>query len=227
MPFRTNRTYEFSPRPSDKTQWDWLETPDLPESGRWGRTAYLLVGSLAHSGEWRAALSPVSGSAPSVAAFDRVTRELGGVSRVWRIDRMATVCDAATGRLSATFARWISTTASRWRSARPGALPQGRGQGQSHRRATLVAHPGRRADRRGVPARSGPRRRAARRNPHPGHHRRAIHRLHRRRQRAAPPDARAGVSGDRVRDSHRLHAMRWCPTAATATRCHRNRPPPR
>ncbi|MCK5756764.1 MAG: transposase, partial [Mycobacterium sp.] len=44
--------------PGEETQWDWLELPDPPESWGWGRTAHLLVGSLAHSAKWRAALAP-------------------------------------------------------------------------------------------------------------------------------------------------------------------------
>ena len=90
--------------PGDETQWDWLELPDLPESWGWGKTAHLLVGSLAHSGKWRAALSPSEDQPHLVAAIDHVTRGLGGVSRVWRFDRMATVCDPGSGRVTATFA---------------------------------------------------------------------------------------------------------------------------
>jgi hypothetical protein len=70
----------------------------------WGKAAHLLVGSLAHSGKWRAALSPSEDQSHLVAAIDRVTRGLGGVSRVWRFDRMATVCDPGSGRVTATFA---------------------------------------------------------------------------------------------------------------------------
>ena len=79
--------------PGDETQWDWLELPDPPASWGWGKTAHLLVGSLAHSGKWRAALSPSTDQPHLVAAIDRVVRGLGGVTRVWRFDRMATVCD--------------------------------------------------------------------------------------------------------------------------------------
>lgn len=43
--------------PGDETQWDWLELPNPPQSWGWGKAAHLLVGSLAHSGKWRAALS--------------------------------------------------------------------------------------------------------------------------------------------------------------------------
>ena len=39
-----------------------------------------------------------------VAGLDRVTRGLGGLTRVWRFDRMATVCDPGSGRVTASFA---------------------------------------------------------------------------------------------------------------------------
>ena len=39
-----------------------------------------------------------------VEGLDRVTRGLGGVTRTWRFDRMATVCHPAAGRITATFA---------------------------------------------------------------------------------------------------------------------------
>jgi transposase len=90
--------------PGDETQWDWLELPNPPEFWGWGKTAHLLVGSLAHSGKWRAALSPSEDQPHLVAAVDRVTRGLGGVSRVWRFDRMATVCEPGSGRVTASFA---------------------------------------------------------------------------------------------------------------------------
>ena len=47
----------------------------------WGKTAHLLVGSLAHSGKWRAALSPSMDQPHLVQSLDRVVRALGGVSR--------------------------------------------------------------------------------------------------------------------------------------------------
>jgi transposase len=90
--------------PGDETQWDWLELPNPPEFWGWGKTAHLLVGSLAHSGKWRAALSPSEDQPHLVAALDRVTGELGGLTRVWRFDRMATVCDPGSGRVTASFA---------------------------------------------------------------------------------------------------------------------------
>jgi transposase len=94
----------ISHTPGDETQWDWLELPDPPADWGWGKTAHLLVGSLAHSGKWRAALSPTEDQPHLVAGLDRVIRGLGGVTRVWRFDRMATVCDPGSGRVTASFA---------------------------------------------------------------------------------------------------------------------------
>ena len=90
--------------PGAETQWDWLDLPNPPASWGWGRTAHLLVGSLAYSGKWRAALSPSMDQAHLVQSLDRVVRALGGVSRSWRFDRMATVCDPGSGRVTASFA---------------------------------------------------------------------------------------------------------------------------
>ncbi len=90
--------------PGEETQWDWLELPNPPASWGWGKTAYLLVGSLAHSGKWRAVLSPSADQPHLVAALDTVSRALGGLTRVWRFDRMATVCDPGTGQITASFA---------------------------------------------------------------------------------------------------------------------------
>lgn len=90
--------------PGVETQWDWLDLPNPPAAWGWGRMAHLLVGSLAHSGKWRAALSASMDQPHLVAGIDRVVRGLGGVSRVWRFDRMATVCDPGSGRITASFA---------------------------------------------------------------------------------------------------------------------------
>jgi transposase len=88
----------------DETQWDWLDLPDPPQSWGWGRTAHLLVGSLAHSAKWRGWLSPCTDQPHLVEGLDRVARALGGVTRLWRFDRMATVCDPGSGRVTASFA---------------------------------------------------------------------------------------------------------------------------
>jgi len=90
--------------PGAETQWDWLELPDPPATWGWGASAHLLVGALAHSSRWRAVLAESEDQPQLVAALDAVTRRLGGLTRRWRFDRMATVCHPGSGRLSASFA---------------------------------------------------------------------------------------------------------------------------
>ncbi len=90
--------------PGEETQWDWLELPNPPAAWGWGSTAYLFVGSLAHSGRWRGYLAPNMTRPHVVAGLDRITRRLGGVTKVWRFDRMATVCHPASGTLTSEFA---------------------------------------------------------------------------------------------------------------------------
>lgn len=90
--------------PGGETQWDWLDLPDPPPWWGWGRMAHLLVGSLAHSSKWRGWLSPCTDQPHLVEGLDRITRTLGGVTKTWRFDRMATVCDPGSGRITASFA---------------------------------------------------------------------------------------------------------------------------
>ena len=90
--------------PGEETQWDWVELPDPPEHWGWGKTAFLLVGALAHSGKWRGILCPSMVQPQLIDGLDRATRKLGGVSKVWRFDRMATVCHPGSGKITATFA---------------------------------------------------------------------------------------------------------------------------
>lgn len=88
----------------EETQWDWLDLPNPPPSWGWGTTASLFVGALAHSGKWRGRLAESKDQPHLIDALDGVTRSLGGLTRVWRFDRMATVCNPATGRVTASFA---------------------------------------------------------------------------------------------------------------------------
>ena len=88
----------------EETQWDWVDLPDPPPAWRWGANASLFVGALAHSGKWRGRLAESKDQPDTIDALDTVTRALGGLTRVWRFDRMATVCHPATGRLTASFA---------------------------------------------------------------------------------------------------------------------------
>ena len=90
--------------PGEETQWDWVELPNPPAEWGWGSTAFLLVGSLAHSGRWRGYLAPDMTRPQVIAGLDRITRLLGGVTTTWRFDRMATVCHPSTGALTAEFA---------------------------------------------------------------------------------------------------------------------------
>ena len=90
--------------PGAETQWDWLELPNPPASWECGKMAHLLVGSLPYSGKWRGVLAEAEDQAHLIAALHQCCERLGGVSREWRFDRMATVCQPGTGQVSASFA---------------------------------------------------------------------------------------------------------------------------
>lgn len=90
--------------PGAETQWDWLELPDPPAHWGWGRTAHLLVGASSHSGAWGGVLVESEDQAHLVAGLHQVAERLGGLTRAWRFDRMATVADPGSGRVSASFA---------------------------------------------------------------------------------------------------------------------------
>ena len=88
-----------------ETQWDWLELPDPP--GHWDgydRKAFLLVGALAHSGKWRGQLAERCDSPHLADGLHEVTGKLGGLTRSWRFDRMASVASPGTGKVTASFA---------------------------------------------------------------------------------------------------------------------------
>jgi hypothetical protein len=93
-------TIEIAHPPGEEIQWDWLELPDAP----WGGEAHVLVGTLSHSGRFRAVFSESEEQAQLVAGIDAVLRRLRGTARRWRFDRMASVCNPATGRLLPSFA---------------------------------------------------------------------------------------------------------------------------
>ena len=90
--------------PGQETQWDWVDLPDPPEHWGWGKTAYLLVGALSHSSRWRGVLCESMEQPHLIDALDRVARALGGLTKDWRFDRMATVVSPGTGKVSASFA---------------------------------------------------------------------------------------------------------------------------
>ena len=69
-----------------------------------GKHAHLLVGALSHSSRWRGVLLESEEQPHLVDGLDRVTRALGGLTRSWRFDRMATVCHPASGKVTVSFA---------------------------------------------------------------------------------------------------------------------------
>jgi transposase len=117
-------TIEIAHPPGEEIQWDWLELPEAP----WGGEAHLLVGTLSHSGKFRAVFAEGEDQAHLVAALDGVLRRLGGTARRWRVDRMASVCEPASGRLLASFAavaRYYGVSVdvcARYRANRKGAV---------------------------------------------------------------------------------------------------------
>jgi transposase len=91
--------------PGEEAQFDWLELPDPPANwGFAGKKAYLLVGSLSHSGVWRAVISPSMDLPHLLAALTGVLALLGGVTKDWRFDRMSTVLKVGTSDLTPMFA---------------------------------------------------------------------------------------------------------------------------
>ena len=88
----------------EETQWDWVDLPDPPVGWGWGGNASLFVGALAHSGRWRGCLAESKDQPHTIDALDQISRKLGGLTRVWRFDRMATVCYPGSGRLTPSFA---------------------------------------------------------------------------------------------------------------------------
>jgi transposase len=87
--------------PGEEIQWDWLELSETP----WGEPAYVLVGALSFSGKCRAVICEGQSFAHLIEAIDGVLRRLGGTSRAWRTDRMATVVYPGTDRITAQFAQ--------------------------------------------------------------------------------------------------------------------------
>jgi len=66
--------------------------------------AHLLVGALSHSGAWRAVLAESEDQPHLIAGLGQLTDRLGGLTKRWRFDRMATVCHPGTGTVTASFA---------------------------------------------------------------------------------------------------------------------------
>jgi len=92
-------------RPGDEAQWDWIDLPDPPAAWGCDSNASLFGGAFAHSGRWRGQLSESKDQPHMIDPLDQIARRLGGLTRVWRFDRMATVCHPASGKLTAPCAR--------------------------------------------------------------------------------------------------------------------------
>ena len=88
-------TVELAHEPGEELQLDWLELEQTP----WGEPAHVLVGALSYSGRIRAVFSEGEDFAHLAAALDDLLRRLGGTTRCWRTDRMASVVLSGSGRL--------------------------------------------------------------------------------------------------------------------------------
>ncbi|MBO0885268.1 MAG: helix-turn-helix domain-containing protein, partial [Mycobacterium sp.] len=92
------------PHPAgEETQWDWLELPDPPTHWGFGEQAHLLLGTLAYSSRWRGWLAGCEDQPHLIEGLHQVATRLGGLTRRWRFDRMATVCHPGSGRITASF----------------------------------------------------------------------------------------------------------------------------
>jgi transposase len=92
-------TVEIVHPAGEEIQWDWAERRNAP----WGATCYGLLGTLAHSGRTREVLTGSMDQAHLVEAMDGVMRRLGGTTRAWRTDRLATVIKPGTADVQASF----------------------------------------------------------------------------------------------------------------------------
>ncbi|MDQ2709100.1 MAG: IS21 family transposase, partial [Actinomycetota bacterium] len=90
--------------PGEETQWDWVELRDPPAHWGWGKEAHLLVGALSHSGRWRGLLCESEDQPHLIEGLHHIAAALGGLTKDWRFDRMATVVSPETKRVTATFA---------------------------------------------------------------------------------------------------------------------------
>jgi hypothetical protein len=93
-------TIEIEHPAGEEIQWDWFERRNAP----WGATAYVLLGTLPHSGRIRGVLAEKMDQAHLIEAMDAVLRRLGGTAKVWRTDRLATVIVPGTADVQASFA---------------------------------------------------------------------------------------------------------------------------
>src|ERR1017187_8859132 len=94
-------TTEIDHPPGEQVQGDWLEL----HTTAWGQPAYVLVGALSHSGQFRAGFCEQMTFGHLAGALHDILIALGGTSLVWRVDRMATAVIPDTDRLNPQFAQ--------------------------------------------------------------------------------------------------------------------------
>jgi transposase len=94
-------TTEIDHPAGEEIQWDWLELPVTP----WEQPAYVLVGALSHSGRFGAVFCEQMTFGHLAGALHEILLGLGGTSRVWRVDRMATAVIPGTDRINPQFAQ--------------------------------------------------------------------------------------------------------------------------
>jgi transposase len=97
---RGRETIEIDHPAGEEIQWDWFERRNAP----WGGTAFVLLGTLPHSGRTRGVIAPATDQAHLIEAMDAVMRRLGGTAHKWRVDRMATVIVPGTSDVQTSFA---------------------------------------------------------------------------------------------------------------------------
>jgi len=75
-------------------------------AGQWALPAgaHLLVGSLPSSDKWRGYLADAEDLPHLVEGWHVISGRLGGLTKRWRFDRMATVVNPNTGRVTSSFA---------------------------------------------------------------------------------------------------------------------------
>lgn len=97
---RGRDTIEIDHPAGAELQWDWFERRKAP----WGGTAYILLGSLSHSGRMRGVIAGSMDQPHLIEAMDGVLRRHGGTAREWRTDRLATVIVPGTRDVQPSFA---------------------------------------------------------------------------------------------------------------------------
>jgi transposase len=89
-------TIEIAHPPGEEIQFDWVEFHETP----WGQKAFVLVGALSHSGRLRGVFCEQMSFGHLADAMHQVLVALGGTPRVWRTDRMATIVNPQTKRVT-------------------------------------------------------------------------------------------------------------------------------